>query len=89
MSKNHLKKYCDGNPKNTESRCRYLKNNSCMKLTSSKKEIDDKVNEYLKNKKSHNTSPFPSIYGIGVSSIGDNCNGYPCAKYTEVGYDIN
>lgn len=70
-------------------RCRYLAQDNidrrkwyCLKQTVKKTEIDDDVNEFLRELKNKNLDPNKQ----GVP-LGNNCQGYPLLKNIEQGYD--
>jgi len=70
------------------SMCRYLEmsNNGscvCLKLRKiEKKQIDDRVVEFLKESRRKNIDPFSQHV-----PLGNNCSGYPLLKHVEQGYD--
>lgn len=78
---------CEGDP--TGKQCRYLsvdkkRNFVCLKLSSQKDEIDEKVERELHRVRT------TSIYGSGyVTPQGDNCKGYPKLSTIVLGYDVD
>lgn len=69
-------------------RCRYLAHDDndpniwyCQKKNK-KSEIDDEINEFIKEQKSKGVDP----YSVNVP-LGNNCEGYPILKHIVQGYD--
>jgi hypothetical protein len=75
--------------KQNYKRCRYLAQDDhdptkwhCLKKSSKKSDVDDEVDESLKELKKKGQDPRKQ----GVP-LGDNCDGYPILKNHEQGYD--
>lgn len=87
LSKKHLQDVCllQGGYK----KCRYLAQDDtdytkwyCLKKTSKKDEIDQEVDDFVRETKKKGQDPKKT-----GTALGDNCEGYPILKIIEQGYD--
>ena len=70
-------------------KCKYLAQDDtdhtvwfCLKKSSKKAEIDDEMDDYLKDLSKKGTDPKSQNM-----PLGDNCSGYPILRYIKQGYD--